>query len=70
MRRLCERSDAIHTGTLDGFALLHTSQLPAIPRKDDGAAGRLYESSCSLFALLKAAQLLPMTTHDLHFTTI
>jgi hypothetical protein len=48
------------------MALLRTSQFPA----EDGAAVRLYESQFSLFALLKAAQLLPMTTLDLHFATI
>jgi hypothetical protein len=40
--RHCERSEVIHASTLDCF----------VPR-NDGAAGRLYEPSYFLFALLK-----------------
>jgi hypothetical protein len=51
--RHCERSEAIHTGTLDCFTLRV---------RNDGAAGRLHQSPVSLSALLECTVFFPMTT--------
>jgi hypothetical protein len=55
--RHCERSEAIHAGTLDCFTL---------QVRNDGSAGRLHQLPLSLSALLKCSVFFPMTTQDLH----
>jgi hypothetical protein len=37
------------------YAAIQRAFMDCIPAFDDGAAGRLYESPCSLFALLKSS---------------